>query len=80
MIRDDPTALAPERLLVFEVTGQIGDFWRAVAKVDGLTFAGEEQARADEDDEDPELYLLVPNEAALKQIIALWETYYKQRR
>ncbi len=75
MIRDDPTALAPERLLVFEVTGQIGDFWRAVAKVDGLTFAGEEQARADEDDEDPELYLLVPNEAALKQIISLWETY-----
>jgi Subtilase family len=72
---DDPTALAPERLLVFEVTGQIGDFWKAVAKVDGLTFAGEEQARADEDDEDPELYLLVPNEAALKQIISLWETY-----
>ena len=72
---DDPTALAPERLLVFEVTGQIADFWKAVAKIDGLTFAGEEQVAADEDDENPEFYLLVPDEAALKQIIALWETY-----
>jgi Subtilase family len=75
VLRDDPTALAPERLLVFEVTGQIDDFWKAVSKVDGLTFAGEEQARADETDENPELYLLVPNETALKQIISLWETY-----
>lgn len=74
-MHDDPTALAPERLLVFEVTGQIADFWRAVEKVEGLTFAGEEEVSADEDDENPEFYLLAPNEAALKQIITLWATY-----
>jgi Subtilase family len=71
----DPAALAPERLLVFEVTGQITDFWKAVEKVDGLTFAGEEEFSTEDTDENPELYLLVPDESALKQIISLWQTY-----
>lgn len=74
-LHDDPAALAPERLLVFEVTGQIADFWKAVEKVEGLTFAGEEEFGADEDDTDPELYLLVPDESALKQVVSLWQTY-----
>ena len=39
----DPNALAPERLLVLEVTGSIQNFAGAVARIAGLEFAGEEE-------------------------------------
>ena len=52
-------SLAPERLLVFEVTGSVQNFANAVARIAGLEFAGEEELVADEFDENPEYYLLV---------------------
>lgn len=69
----DPQALAPERLLVLEVTGSIQDFAGAVARIAGLEFAGEEELAADEFDKNPEVYMLVPQLAALREIVSLWE-------
>lgn len=69
----DPNALAPERLLVLEVTGSIQNFARAVERIAGLEFAGEEELAADEFDNAPEFYMLVPQLAALREIVSLWE-------
>ena len=50
-VRDDPTSLAPERVIVFEVAGTIADFRKAVARIDGLEFMAESEGEfaADED-------------------------------
>jgi hypothetical protein len=74
-LRADANSLAPERLLVFEVTGSVTNFANAVAKIAGLEFAGEEELEADELDESPEFYLLVPQLAALREIVSLWERW-----
>lgn len=50
---------------------------KAVGKVQGLTFAGEDLLDPDELDEDPQVYLLVPNLAALRQIVSLWQTWQR---
>src|SRR5689334_11692960 len=41
-LRADPNGLAPERLLVFELTGDVSNFSRAAARVPGLEFLGTE--------------------------------------
>jgi hypothetical protein len=74
-LRADPNSLAPERLLVFEVTGAVGNFVRAVSRIDGLDFAGEEELDADEFDKNPEFYLLVPRLSALEEIVSLWDQW-----
>ncbi len=71
----DANALAPERLLVLEVTGSIQNFSGAVARIGGLEFAGEEELAADEFDDNPEFYMLVPQLAALREIVSLWERW-----
>lgn len=76
-LHGDPNALAPERLLVLEVTGSIRDFADAVARIKGLEFAGEEELAADEFDTNPEFYMLVPQLAALGEIVSLWEGWEK---
>ncbi|MCW6530755.1 S8 family peptidase [Sphingomonas sp. MMSM20] len=76
-LRADPNALAPERLLVFEVTGSIANFANAVARIPGLEFAGEEELEADEFDTNPEFYMLVPQLGALRQILSLWDGWEK---
>lgn len=42
-LRDDPAGIAPERALVFEVAGSIGDFGAAVSRIDGLEFLADEE-------------------------------------
>ena len=74
-LRADATSLAPERLLVFEVTGSIQNFSRAVGRIDGLEYAGEEELIGDEFDKNPEFYLLVPQLDGLRNIISLWERW-----
>jgi len=73
----DPNALAPERMLVLEVTGSVQNFASAVARIAGLEFAGEEELAEDELDKNPEFYLLVPQLAALREIVSLWEGWEK---
>ncbi len=50
-LRDDPAGIAPERALVFEVAGSIGDFGAAVARIDGLEFLADEELILDPDDD-----------------------------
>lgn len=76
-LRANATSLAPERLLVFEVTGSVANFSKAVSRIDGLEFAGEEELERDEHDPSPEFYLLVPQLGALKEIVRLWELWEK---
>lgn len=76
-LHTDPTALAPERLLVLEVTGSIQNFATAIARISGLEFVGEEELAADEFDNSPEFYMLVPQLAALREIVSLWERWEK---
>lgn len=71
-LRTDPDALAPERLLVFELTGGVMQFTEAVRLIPGLEFLGAEDLDEDEVDSDPVVYLMVPNEAALRNIVSLW--------
>lgn len=71
----DANSLAPERLLVFEVTGSVQNFANAVSRIVGLEFAGEEALDADDFDANPEFYLLVPELGALREIVSLWERW-----
>jgi hypothetical protein len=74
-LRADPDAMAPERLLVFELRGPIDAFAAAVARVGGLEFIDEEVLAGDEADREPVAYLLVPDMAALRQIESLWRRW-----
>lgn len=78
-VRADPTALAPERLLVFEVRGAISSFANAIRNVPGLELIDEEAFPEDDDDKNPAAYLLVPNDAALRQIMSLWRRWLSGR-
>ncbi|MCM5689770.1 S8 family peptidase [Sinorhizobium meliloti] len=73
-LRADPTALAPERLLVFEVKGDIANFASAINRVPGLELIDEEELPSDED-KSPFAYLLVPDLVALRQILSLWRNW-----
>lgn len=76
-MRADANSLAPERLLVFEVTGSVQNFANAVSRIAGLEFAGEEELIGDEFDGNPEFYLLVPQLDALREIVSLWDRWRK---
>lgn len=74
-LRADATALAPERLLVFEVRGAIGTFADAIRRVPGLELVDEEEMQSDEQDKQPVAYLMVPDLAALRNIESLWRRW-----
>ena len=40
-LRDDPSGLAPERVIVFEIAGDVESFMKAAARVQGLEFMAE---------------------------------------
>jgi Subtilase family len=75
-LRADPTALAPERLLVFEVRSSIASFAGAIQRVPGLELVDEEELVADED-KAPVAYLMVPDIQALKNIESLWRRWLR---
>lgn len=74
-LRSDPSALAPERLLVFEVRGSIQNFANAIRRVTGIELIDEEELEGDAQDKNPVAYLLVPDAAALRQIASLWQRW-----
>jgi hypothetical protein len=89
-LRDDPTALAPERVIVFEIGGTVQNFLKALAKVDGLEFMAELETEfvPSEDfavtkegrdvagkDVPGRLYFAMPDLQALRQLVALWERW-----
>jgi Subtilase family len=74
-LRADPAGLAPERLLVFELTADVQNFARAAANVPGLEFIGAEDLQGDEEDTSPSLYLMIPDALALQQMVNLWNRF-----
>ncbi len=48
-LREDPTSIAPERALVFEVAGSIANFYDTVRKVRGLEFLADEETEFEPD-------------------------------
>ena len=42
-LRDDPSSLAPDRVIVFEIAGTVANFLKAVARIDGLEFMAEHE-------------------------------------
>lgn len=51
MISQSVAGLEPERLLVFEIKGEIDDFYKAVEKTEGMEFLSESYVGEDEPDE-----------------------------
>ncbi|MEX2285294.1 MAG: S8 family serine peptidase [Gemmatimonadota bacterium] len=49
-LRDDPTALAPDRVIVFEIAGSVADFARAASRVPGLELMVEYETENPPDD------------------------------
>jgi subtilase family protein len=74
-LRADPAGLAPERLLVFELTAEVQDFARAATRVPGLEFIGAEGLESDDFDDNPTLYLMIPDSVALQQLVSLWNRF-----
>lgn len=74
-LRADPAALAPERLLVFEVRGSISTFASAVRRVSGLELVDEDELPGDEEDKAPVAYLMVPDARALQNLLSLWQRW-----
>lgn len=74
-LRADPTGLAPERLLVFELRGSVSDFARAIENVEGLKLVDEEEMTPDAEDDHPVAYLLVPDLTALRNLESLWRRW-----
>ena len=50
-LRADPDGIAPERALVFEVAGSLGDFYSQVGRIKGLEFLLEDNAEIEPDDD-----------------------------
>jgi hypothetical protein len=74
-LRADPTGLAPERLLVFELTSDVQNFVRAAANVPGLEFIAAEDLEGDEHDKNPSLYLMISDVLAFRQMVSLWNRF-----
>ena len=50
-LRVDPSGIAPERALVFEVAGSIGDFYQLVRRLRGMEFLADEETAFDPDED-----------------------------
>ncbi|CCW18785.1 hypothetical protein EBBID32_31400 [Sphingobium indicum BiD32] len=74
-LRADPTALAPERLLVFEVRGSIANFAAAIQRIPGIELVDEEELSASAEDKAPVAYLMVPDARALRELESLWRRW-----
>src|SRR5262245_44821419 len=49
-LREDPTSLAPERAIVFEVAGSIENLQAAITKIDGLELLLESESEFEADE------------------------------
>ncbi|MGN6422546.1 MAG: S8 family peptidase [Asticcacaulis sp.] len=60
---------------MFELTGSVLKFEQAVRLVPGLEFLGAEDLDPDELDKSPAMYLMVPSEGALRNLVTLWRNW-----
>lgn len=92
-LRDDPSAIVPERALVFEVASEMADFYRAARSLPSLEFLGEDEGDAAPDDDfyipdkdgEPRadkrvprrFYFTIPDQAALRELVSLWQRFQR---
>jgi hypothetical protein len=50
-VREDPTSLAPDRVLVFEIAGTVPNFSKAISRIQGLQFMAEYEGDFAADDD-----------------------------
>jgi hypothetical protein len=50
-LRSDPSSLAPERMIVFEIAGSVDDFTKALSRVPGFEFIAESDTEGQPDDD-----------------------------
>ena len=50
-LRNDPSALAPERVIVFEIAGSVANFLKAISRIPGLEFKAEQDIDFAADDD-----------------------------
>ncbi len=89
-LQEDPTALAPERVIVFEIGGTVANLLKALGKLKGLEFMAELEAEfvpsedfaVTKDGQDVagkdvpgRFYLAMPDLEALRQLVALWSRW-----
>lgn len=82
-MRDDPTALAPECLLVFELKEPLVTFAAAVAAIPGLEFIGENDEQIQDDDGESvpgHYYAVFSDQKALQQMLSLWDRWAKEQK
>jgi len=90
-IQQETAGINPEQVLVIETVGSVEKFATAVARLDGLEWLGEieiEEIAPDDDFYDTKkksktlngrLYLLMSNQAALSEMLTLWDRYQRDQ-
>ncbi len=84
-ISADPRAVVPERALVFELLGPVGEFQMAAQALGLEWLIGQGKGEDDEDvgpDDDEDLasqtiYVTMPSLAGLQRLLAMWNRYQK---
>lgn len=68
--------MAAESLIVFELKERaLVSFTKALEAIPGLELVGEGETELEDEEELGYLYLLIPTEAAIRQILALWNIW-----
>ncbi len=84
-LRQDPEAIAPERAIVFEVTGSLATFYEEASRI-GLEYLADDERdiapdvdfRLTKKPYEPipgRVYLAMPDLEALRQLVRLWQRY-----
>ncbi len=63
--------------MVFELRGSVQSFAKAIRRVPGLEFIDEEEIEGDDPSESPVVYLLIPDLAALRQMLSMWKDWLR---
>ena len=75
-LKADPEALAAESLLVFELKERaLVSFTKALEAIPGLDLVGEGDTELEHEEAPGYLYLLIPTEAAIREMLALWKVW-----
>ena len=72
-LKSDPEALAAESLIVFELKERaLVSFTKALEAIPGLELVGEEDVDLEDEELPGYLYMVIPSEAAIRQMLSLW--------
>ena len=88
--RDDPNSIAPERAIVFEVTGSLPEFYREASRI-GLEYLNDDALDIEADGDffltkkqaetiPGRIYLAMPNTNALNELVRLWRRYRARKK